>query len=57
MQKKIKAKKESQTKTTTTRSYNSWTTGYKFKNTSESYAPFKYISTEIKCSDGTKETI
>ena len=50
-------KKEVQTKSVTTRSYNSWKTGYKFENTSESYAPFKYISTEVNCSDGTNGTV
>ena len=37
--------------------YNSWTTGYVFKNTSETYAPFKYISTEINCANGTNGTV
>jgi hypothetical protein len=50
------AKKETQTKNPTTRSYNSWTTGYKDKR-SDSYAPHSYEATDIKCSDGTKGTV
>lgn len=52
-----KKKQESQIKTITTRSYNSWKTGHKYENTGETYAPFKYISTEIKCSDGITGTV
>ena len=52
-----KKEAEISAKTTTTRSYNSWKTGYKYENTGETYAPFKYISTEIKCSDGITGTV
>lgn len=53
---KLKAKQEAQTQSATTRSYNSWTTGYKDKR-SDSYTPFSYESTEIKCSDGINGTV
>lgn len=53
----ISKKQEAQTKSVTTRSYNSWKTGYKFEKTNESYAPFNYVSTEINCSDGTRGTV
>jgi hypothetical protein len=48
--------KEVQKQSATTRSYNSWTTGYKDKRI-DSYLPSSYEATDIKCSDGIKGTV
>lgn len=52
----IAKKKESQVKSVTTRSYNSWKTGYKDRRT-DSTPSFSYEATDIKCSDGTNGTV